>query len=63
MLGRCLVPRRSHLKLAEAAVWWELLWQHCTDTGAALEGVVHPQPLKNSSFKNNCSQKSGFIKH
>lgn len=70
-LGRCLVPRRAHSKLAEAAVSWELLWQHCTDSGrasqlpvgAALEGVVHPQPFKNSSFKNDCSQKSGFIKH
>lgn len=68
MVGKLLVPHRSHM--AEAAVWWELLQQHCTGLGrasrlllgAALAGVVHPWSLKNSSLKNSISQRSGFVK-
>lgn len=56
--------------MAEAAVWWELLHQHCTGlgrasqllSGAALAAVVHSQSLKNSSLINSGSQRSGFVK-
>lgn len=68
MVGKLLVPHRSGV--AEAAVWWEFLQQHCPGlgrasrllSGAAVAGVVHPRSLKNSSLKNSGSQRSGFVK-